>query len=279
MTERKEYIDRMKAIGMLLIVWGHCFPEGMENFIYAFNVPLFFVISGFLSKRNEPLKTCWKKCVGNLIIPYFILSFLHCAGFMIKHISDGQFLWSIVAILGGFHKLNGASGCSNMWFVYTLVITKLLFCFFGKNSKSLTVMTIVCIIGSIIYNNMGYEMPWAVTNTLTAMPFFVLGNAVSNNLNEKYGNMLNAIKSWNIPHKIAACTLLALVTYAISYYNGFVGMFTGNYGSNILLCFAAATTGIILVLILSLSMQGAKLSGGVKSLHSARWSYFRSIGS
>ena len=34
---RKEYIDWMKALGMLFIIWGHCFPEGMSDFIYAFN--------------------------------------------------------------------------------------------------------------------------------------------------------------------------------------------------------------------------------------------------
>lgn len=254
----------MKAIGMLLIVWGHCFPEGMDDFIYAFNVPLFFVISGYLSKRDEPLKTCWKKCLGNLIIPYFILSFLHCAGFIFKHISDGQFLWSIVAIFGGFHKLNGASGCSNMWFVYTLVITKLLFCAFGKTGKGIAAMTIISVIGAIAYNNMGYDVPWAVTNTLVAMPFFVIGNIISYNLNGKYEKTLNIIKEWRTPYKATACIVLVAVTYILSYYNGFAGMFTGNYGNNILLFFVAATTGIILVLILSLAMQGSKLTGGVR---------------
>lgn len=39
----------MKVLGMLFIVWGHFTPNIMHNFIYAFNVPLFFCISGALT--------------------------------------------------------------------------------------------------------------------------------------------------------------------------------------------------------------------------------------
>ena len=39
MKERKVFIDWMKTIGIILIVYGHCFPMGeMTAFIYAFNV-------------------------------------------------------------------------------------------------------------------------------------------------------------------------------------------------------------------------------------------------
>ena len=52
MKERKIWIDWMKVIGMLFIVWGHFTPDLMKNFIYAFNVPLFFFISGGLTKAK-----------------------------------------------------------------------------------------------------------------------------------------------------------------------------------------------------------------------------------
>lgn len=59
--ERKNWIDWMKAVGMLTIVWGHCFPEGgVSEFLYAFNVPLFFIISG-----------------GSMVILEFHREFLH----------------------------------------------------------------------------------------------------------------------------------------------------------------------------------------------------------
>lgn len=42
------WVDWMKVIGMFLIIWGHLFPKHSCDFIYSFNVPLFFCISGFL---------------------------------------------------------------------------------------------------------------------------------------------------------------------------------------------------------------------------------------
>ena len=53
---RKNWIDWMKVIGITAVVWGHFFPEGMSDFIYAFNVPVFFVISGYLTKENRGMR-------------------------------------------------------------------------------------------------------------------------------------------------------------------------------------------------------------------------------
>ena len=46
--QRKIWVDWAKVLGMYTIIYGHCFPETMSNFIYAFNVPVFFIISGYL---------------------------------------------------------------------------------------------------------------------------------------------------------------------------------------------------------------------------------------
>ena len=59
-TARMVWIDWMKAIGMYLIVLGHFFAIG-HKFVYVFSVPIFFVISGFLSKREANQKEFWKK--------------------------------------------------------------------------------------------------------------------------------------------------------------------------------------------------------------------------
>lgn len=53
MQQRKVWINWAKVLGMLAIIYGHCFPEGMSNFIYAFNVPVFFLISGYLCRGGR----------------------------------------------------------------------------------------------------------------------------------------------------------------------------------------------------------------------------------
>ena len=47
-TERIEYIDVAKGIGMLLVIMGHAFPAGrITKIIYSLHMPLFFILSGF----------------------------------------------------------------------------------------------------------------------------------------------------------------------------------------------------------------------------------------
>lgn len=51
------------------------FPLG-NQIIYMFSVPLFFFISGFLSKTNETEKVFWSKLFRSLVLPLLIICFL-----------------------------------------------------------------------------------------------------------------------------------------------------------------------------------------------------------
>lgn len=67
-------IDIAKGIGIISVVLGHLLGEGqyLRDFIYAFHMPLFFIISGFLfhnKKFINSLKTLFK----TLYIPYFFI--------------------------------------------------------------------------------------------------------------------------------------------------------------------------------------------------------------
>lgn len=47
MKTRVEYIDFMRGIAMLLVIYGHCSEMNTANrFILSFHMPLFFFISG-----------------------------------------------------------------------------------------------------------------------------------------------------------------------------------------------------------------------------------------
>lgn len=166
--QRKIWIDWAKTLSIFVIVWGHFFPEGLCGFIYTFNVPVFFIISGYLCRRETSFGKCFDKTLHNLIIPYFILATIKVAGYVIKHLDDGQWLWSAIAVAGGFHSLHDASGCSNLWFVYTLVILK--FVFQLSNRKLDIALIAMCIAGSVVYNDVLHlEWRWAVTNCLHAL--------------------------------------------------------------------------------------------------------------
>lgn len=75
---RYDWLDLMRVIGMYFIIVGHMFPIAATT-IYAFSVPLFFVLSGFLSKQENMNTVFWRKLWKGLIIPMiFICLILMC---------------------------------------------------------------------------------------------------------------------------------------------------------------------------------------------------------
>lgn len=54
MKNRISYIDIAKGIGIFLVIWGHIILSGPAyNIIYAFHMPLFFFLSGFVFSKNK----------------------------------------------------------------------------------------------------------------------------------------------------------------------------------------------------------------------------------
>lgn len=52
--KRLQYLDLAKAVGMLCVLIGHSFiSEKINTVIYAFHMPLFFFISGYLCKPQK----------------------------------------------------------------------------------------------------------------------------------------------------------------------------------------------------------------------------------
>ena len=72
-TQRLEYIDIAKGIGIILVVIGHCISgqsiPGM--YISAFHMPLFFIISGmcFNDTRYPQFLPFFKKRAKTLFMP------------------------------------------------------------------------------------------------------------------------------------------------------------------------------------------------------------------
>lgn len=252
--QRKIWIDWAKTLSIFAIVWGHCFPEGLCGFIYAFNVPV-FIISGYLCHREASFGKCFDKTLHNLIIPYFILAAIKVAGPVIKHIGDGEWIWSVAAVLGGFHSLNDAPGCSNLWFVYSLVIVKLLFQV--SSGKRDIALAMACLAGAVVYNDILHlEWRWAVSNCLLAYPFFIIGNSLRDK--DILQRLVTSARQYRYVAALAAALLIA-VTYIVGTQNGQAKLYMGQYANNIVLFAVGALTGSMAVFVLSALLDGVRL--------------------
>lgn len=253
--QRKIWIDWAKTLSIFAIVWGHCFPEGLCGFIYAFNVPVFFITSGYLCHREASFGKCFDKTLHNLIIPYFILAAIKVAGPVIKHIGDGEWIWSVAAVLGGFHSLNDAPGCSNLWFVYSLVIVKLLFQV--SSGKRDIALAMACLAGAVVYNDILHlEWRWAVSNCLLAYPFFIIGNSLRDK--DILQRLVTSARQYRYVAALAAALLIA-VTYIVGTQNGQAKLYMGQYANNIVLFAVGALTGSMAVFVLSALLDGVRL--------------------
>lgn len=70
-NKRYAFIDYAKVIGMFLVIYAHLSPNTIwiKRWIYTFHMPLFFIISGWLSKDSQSFKTCLIYQFKHLIVP------------------------------------------------------------------------------------------------------------------------------------------------------------------------------------------------------------------
>ena len=73
MKKRIDYIDIIRAFGIICMISGHLpnVNSDWSLYIHAFHMPIFFIISGLFFKEKEPFSTFIQKKVRTLLIPYF----------------------------------------------------------------------------------------------------------------------------------------------------------------------------------------------------------------
>lgn len=150
-------IDYIKGIAILLVFIGHAATpsflqrpysyELIVQFIYSFHMPLFFIVSGFLSHKiiNMDLTTDYLTFIKNkfyrLGVPFLTFSFI--TNFIIislkqlfnQPVSSSTLLEMIKTIF--LYPENGVMG--SLWFLYTLLLINIISPFIIKFSLKITI--------------------------------------------------------------------------------------------------------------------------------------------
>lgn len=147
--KRDKGIDFIKGIAIILVVLGHVITNGVSsqviingyiiklcNIIYFFHMPLFFFISGYLTKKyinenNNIDKEKVHKKILALIIPYISFStiylltkiFFASSGAVINPVSIKDIVLIMIKPIGEY------------WFLYALIVFNILY--FGLQSRKL----------------------------------------------------------------------------------------------------------------------------------------------
>ena len=86
MKERVRYFDIAKGVAIFCIIAGHMRNTIINNFVFTFHVPIFFLISGYFLKSNRPFKEFIAKKYSQLIRPYIITCICVIVGVSLSNI-------------------------------------------------------------------------------------------------------------------------------------------------------------------------------------------------
>lgn len=86
MRERVRYFDIAKGVAILCIIAGHMGNATINNFVFTFHVPIFFLISGYFLKDSISVKEFIKKKYWQLIIPYIFTCICIIAGVSLSNV-------------------------------------------------------------------------------------------------------------------------------------------------------------------------------------------------
>lgn len=167
---RKNYLDTTKGIGILLVVAGHILNiQGLNNWIYSFHIPLFFIVSGI----TLGISNGWKeKSVRQNIIskaksllwPYLTFSIISLIMTFILYGVRSTIRLTINTII--------FDGILVLWFLPALFLSNIIFIVIEKTTHKLyikcflIIITIAVTIGFSLIDYQQYEqrlLKWSLT--------------------------------------------------------------------------------------------------------------------
>ena len=195
-NNRINWIDWAKCIAITMVVFGHI-PQTEGSFlpfyICTFHIPLFYFISGYLTKPRINTKEEFTKCIHSLIIPYILYNIIFYPYWAIRLYVDYGINFSvfeyIIKPLIGLPFLQISSPISSsvngaMWFIAVLLIMRLTLHLCIHTSKPLLYIKIIALlfIGLFVIS-VYYKIPLPMTidGLFKCMPLYLLGYLTKNN--------------------------------------------------------------------------------------------------
>jgi acyltransferase len=255
--ERSGLIDICKAIGIVLVVWGH--SPGISDFfgdlLYSFHMPLFFFISGYLLKTErleQGLVMQARELARSLLRPY-VLFFVISLGYWVatRNIGSraGKFgdltvvdaLFSLVTGLSDDLFVNMA-----LWFFPCMFVTQLLYRMAWKlvpNDRWLAlgsgVFAAVVMATTLPWST---RLPWGLDIVWVALVFFSAGRCARSG--SALVQCVVMLPGW-VRLSLLVAVVLTWLGCALS--QGRVDLAMANFGPNWPVYFVAAFGGIAIV--------------------------------
>lgn len=168
MNKHYDYIDILKGIGIVMVVFGHLNPGiYLEKWIYSFHMFLFFFLSGYVFKKKSDLKHQFKASFKTLIIPYIFWNGLAIIFSLI--IQE----YTIVEALKKMLFFDGVSWNSPVWFLVVLFWIRIFYQLISTKKFVIISIMSLMLIGS--YYSVFSTLPFGFDIVPNAIIFFGIG--------------------------------------------------------------------------------------------------------
>lgn len=254
-------LDLLKGLGIIMMIIGHMHINEtvLNHWIYAFHMPLFFIVSGILHKKTE-LKTITRKRAKTLLIPYLsfgggywlIFNFL----LLVRKGDTSQIIPTLMTLL--FFPTEGIVLESSLWFLPIMYITVIVYCLLDNILERKGVLSLITLLigftGFILPRFMKQRLPLGLESVMVALLFYHTGRLMRDfKITERTGIYKRKRKAvFYIFYIIITC----LNTYLI-FMNGTVNMRLARWGNPILMLVNAVTTTTLLLILCNYAVKRA----------------------
>lgn len=257
MSKRLSWIDVMKGVGMLLVIFGHAsLPNEVRKYIYSFHMPLFFCISGYLFniKKYDGFNQFLKSKAKSLLIPYIFLSVLnYCYYFILKilaHKFNEISLKPLIGVLVGIRDTEWTMCNGTMWFVLALFFCEIILFYIVKLLKDRDVhilisLLVFAVIGFFYNSFINIKLPFSIDEVFVSITFVGLGYIIKKrDLVSKFNSKIYII-------------LFITLNFVFQIINTQVNLFDLECG-NYIYFYISAISGIMMVMIICKNINKSK---------------------
>ncbi len=265
--KRQEFVDAAKGLGMLAVVWGHIMVSGWSFIlVYAFDIPLFFFISGLLydSKKYTSVGKLLKRRFKTLLVPYVIFSVVTWVIWVAYNfvLHNSVKIWppllqTVIAQGSGNYMIHNVP----LWFVTCLFVVEVLYYFIAKLPDVWNVLICIgmAVIGHFMLNNdLAFDftkLPWNIEAAMSAMLFYCAGNLLAKH------QITHKLVKWVENNRLlglAAVIVLTAVFTVGSLYNGHITLGSNLLGKNTFLLYINGFIGTFSAVVFSVLLVSCK---------------------
>ena len=256
MTKRKDWIDGLRALAMLIVMIWHFSNNVDGQWVYSIltapiMIPLFFAITGYVFNSCEGnARIFYRKLFIHLVIPWLLLAIIKGGGIAIIRQSLSYYIEFLLHLFTG----------ENLWYFPCCIIAEILHFYVLKfsngNTQKVVLLSLVLVAVGFIISIFDMSHYLNISTAFICQFFLLLGHMAR--LAEK-----NSLKS----KMVSKLSPLAVLTYtSISLYlintspinspNGIaMDVHLDKYYCGVLLAFLAIVSGLLILYVLAPKFQ------------------------